>query len=91
MICPKCGSYTKKTCQEDPNNTPAKFVELFLFWIDGHEDKKTTQLGCTRLDIRNTIPHVGFTDVDLSMDRCSFHSFGLLKCGCSCVRPPYSQ
>lgn len=47
---------------------------------------KTTQLGSNLLDVCNTLPHVGCTDVDPSMDRCSCHSFGLPKCGCSCVR-----
>lgn len=45
MFCPKYGSYTKKTLQEhwgskQPTNQPATFVELFLFWIDGHEDTR---------------------------------------------------
>lgn len=33
------------------------------------------------------IPHVGCTDVDPSMDRCSCHALGLLESGCSCVKP----
>lgn len=38
------------------------------------------------LDVSNTILHTGCTDVDCSLDRCRCHSFGLLKCGCNCVR-----
>lgn len=48
---------------------------------------KNALLGRNLLDVNNTIPHAGCSDVDPNVDRCSYHAFGLLKCGCSCVRP----
>lgn len=68
------------------------FVELFLFWIDGHEDTRRLH----SWDVHSWMytiprPHVGCTDVDPSMDRCSSPSFGLLESGCSCVRPQWGE
>lgn len=68
--------------------TNQQSLELFSFWIDGHEDTRRPH----SWDVPSwmyaiPIPHVGCTDVDLSMDRCSRHLFGLFECGCSCVRP----
>lgn len=44
-------------------------------------------VGCYLLDVRNTIPRVGRARMNSSVHECSCRSFGLLKCGCSCVRP----
>lgn len=73
---------------ENPNNQPANFVELFLFWNDDHEDTwRPHSWDVNSWMYTIPIPSVGCTDVDPCMDRCSCHSFGLLESGCSCVKP----
>lgn len=70
---------------EDPSIQPVTLVELFLFWIEGHEDIRRVH----SWNVSSWMYAIGYPMLDVlmwtrSMDRCSCPSCGLLKCGCSC-------
>lgn len=59
---------------------------LTLMAVTTHEE---CLKGCNHLDLCNSTgtSSAGNSDVIPVVDKCNFHKFGLLRCGCICVRP----